>query len=181
MLKLLYAIDGVDCKLGGTVDRKGWKVLSHDPCYAQILDYHAVRRKIVQLLKERYDLRHLVVVHQCIERDVELLSVGLTVCLDLADILEREVHCSLAGGKTLEPEIYGIGTALEGVQGALQRPCRKREFTCMKCVHFLSTRLQMASNVSGLRSCSTLQASSSAVSSCTPIFMKNCVRTLCLV
>ena len=156
-------------------------MLFHDPRYAQILHYDSVRSKIVQLLQQLHDLWYVSIAYQRVQRDVELLPVVLAVGLDLAHVLEREIHGSLSGREALEAEVYGIGSALEGVEGTLKRPCGKCEFTCTGCGHFFSTRPQMAWNVSGLRSCSTLHASSSAVFSDTPIFMKNCVRTLCLV
>ena len=171
----------MDGKLCRTVERKVREAVADELCDAKVLDYHSVGSEVIELAQELFYGRHFGIGHECVEGDVVLLPVLQAVGFDLADIFEREVHCTLAGGEALHAEIDGIGPAFEGVEGALEGPCGKVQFTDTVVCHFFSVRLQMAWNVSGLMSCSTLHASARAVSSETPIFMKNCVRTLCLV
>ena len=84
-------------KLGGAVKGKVWVLLSHQACYPQVLYYHSVWLQILKLSEEFFHLWKLFVRDKCVEGYIELLVLRHAKLLELSDILEREVHCPLAG------------------------------------------------------------------------------------
>ena len=105
--------------------------------HAEILHDERVRARVRRELRRGDGVAHLTVVHEGVERDIDLTAADMAVSHRLHEFLICEIFRAAAGVERAHTHVYGVRSVLHGGDNALRRAGGGQKFYhCSYLLHY---------------------------------------------